>query len=43
VLLGPVAGKLTVDGLRLQNSSKSMAGLASSTHPNSELQELAKQ
>jgi hypothetical protein len=41
MLLGPVAGKLTVDGLGLQ-SSKSKAGLASSTHLNSELKELAK-
>jgi len=31
MLLGPAAGKLTVDGLELQNI-KSKAGLASSTH-----------
>jgi len=42
MLLGSVAGKLTAVGLRLQNS-KSMAGLASSTHLNSELKELAAQ
>jgi hypothetical protein len=42
MLLGPVARKLTVYGLGSQDS-KSMAGLASSTHLNSELNELAKQ
>jgi hypothetical protein len=42
MLLGPVAGKLTVDGMGLQNS-KSMARLASFTHLNSKLKELAKQ
>jgi len=42
MLLGPVAGKLRVEGLGLQNI-KSMAGLASSTHLNSKLKELVKQ
>jgi hypothetical protein len=42
MVLGPVAGKLTADGLRLQNG-KSMAGLAYSNQLKSELNELAKQ
>jgi hypothetical protein len=42
MLLDPVVGKLTADWLGLQNS-KSMVRLASSTHLNSELKELAQQ
>jgi len=40
MVLGPVAGKLTVDGLGLQNG-KSMAGLAYSNQLNSKLKEVA--